>query len=102
MRSPSLPGPPPEPQEPGPLDLRRPGASLRGRREQLHLELNEIYRRTRIRHLEHIESERFDRLPPEVYVRGYVVQYARALGIREAEALASSFVERYRQARARI
>jgi len=83
-----------------PLDLSQPGASLRGRREQLHLDLSEIYRRTRIRHLEHIESERFDRLPPEVYVRGYVVQYARALGIREAEALASSFVERYRQARA--
>jgi MinD-like ATPase involved in chromosome partitioning or flagellar assembly len=83
-----------------PVDLGQPGASLRGRREQLHLDLSEIYRRTRIRHLEHIEGERFDRLPPEVYVRGYVVQYARALGIREAEALASSFVERYRQARA--
>lgn len=83
-----------------PLDLNCPGSALRTRREQLGLELSEIYRRTCIRHLEHIEAERFDRLPPEVYVRGYVVQYARALGIREAEALALSFVERLRLARA--
>ncbi len=80
-----------------PIDLDRPGASLRRRRIELALELPELYRRTRIRHLEHIENERFDRLPPEVYVRGYVVQYARALGIEDADALASSFVDRYRR-----
>ena len=82
-----------------PLDLSHPGHSLRARREQLHLDLGEIHRRTRIRHLEQIEAEAFDRLPPEVYVRGYVVQYAKALGVRDAEGVAAAFVDCYRRAR---
>ena len=80
-----------------PIDLEQPGASLRRRRIELALELPEIQARTHIRHLEHIENEAFAMLPPEVYVRGYVLQYARALGIRDADALATHFVERYRR-----
>ena len=44
-----------------------------------------------------IESERFDELPPEPYLRGLVLQYAEALGIGVAEDLTESFIERYRR-----
>jgi len=80
-------------------DVSRPGEVLRRRREQLGLALPALERRTRIRSLERLENESFDRLPPEAYVRGYVLQYARELGIREAEELVESFVARYREAR---
>jgi flagellar biosynthesis protein FlhG len=82
-------------------DLSKPGAYLRHCREQLALGLPELYARTRIRSLSSIENERFEDLPSEFYVRGFVLQYAQALGIQEAEAITSSFLERYRQARAR-
>ena len=40
--------------------------------------------RTRIRNLDSLENEHYGQLPPEPYVRGYVLEYARALGIRDA------------------
>jgi hypothetical protein len=80
------------------LDLEHPGAYLRRCRMHQSLQLRELSRRTRIRHLENIENERFDELPPIPYVRGYVLQYARSLGIREAEALTGSFLDRQRHA----
>jgi flagellar biosynthesis protein FlhG len=82
-----------------PTDLSRPGSILRRRREQLGLDLSLLMRRTRIQSLRWLEDERFDDLPPEPYVRGYVLQYARELGIRDADALASVYLARYRWAR---
>ena len=81
-----------------PLDLANPGAYLRRCRVHLSLRLRELARETRIRCLEEIENERFGELPAMPYVRGYVVQYAQLLGIREADALASSFLDRRRMA----
>jgi hypothetical protein len=81
-----------------PPGISRPGAHLRYHRQKLGLKLNELSQRTRILSLESIEHERFEQLPPEPYVRGFILQYAQALGIREAEPLAVSFMERYRQA----
>ena len=83
-----------------PVDLDHPGAYLKQCREIQALALTDLCLRTRIRSLESIENECFDKLPPEPYVRAFVTQYAEALGIRETEALASSFIARYRQARA--
>ena len=83
-----------------PADFEQPGAYLRRCREFLGLELRDLFQRTRLCSLEHIEDERFEELPPEPYLRGHVLEYARALGIREAELLAASFVERYRRAQA--
>jgi flagellar biosynthesis protein FlhG len=80
------------------LDLANPGAYLRRCRTHLGLQLPELARQTRIRYLESIENERFDELPPTPYVQGYVLQYARALGVRDAEALAGSFLDRQRRA----
>ncbi|MDH3210945.1 MAG: helix-turn-helix domain-containing protein [Myxococcales bacterium] len=80
-----------------PLDISQPGGYLRQCREHLGIPLAELSHRTRIRRLDRIEDERFDELPPEPYLGAYVLQYAQALGIGEAEALAASFLERSRR-----
>lgn len=79
-----------------PLDLAEPGAYLRRCREALGLTLTEMTERTRIRGLDHLESERFERLPAELYLRSYVTAYARELGLREFEALAASYLGKLR------
>ncbi len=81
-----------------PLDASAPGAYLRRCREQLGRTLSELAQHTRIRSLANIEDERFEELPPEQYVEAFVRQYARALGIRDAEFLARRYVHRYREA----
>jgi flagellar biosynthesis protein FlhG len=57
------------------------GAVLRKVRQGLGLSLPEIAARTRIRprQLESIEEERFEALPERVFVRGFVMAYAREL-----------------------
>jgi hypothetical protein len=79
-----------------PLDVSHPGGYLRRCRQHLGIPLAELSHRTRIRRLDRIEDERFDELPPAPYLRAYVLQYAQALGIREAEALAARYLERSR------
>ncbi len=82
-----------------PLDTSRPGAYLRSCRERLALNLTQLTQRTQIRSLDAIENERFDALPPEPYVQGHVLEYARALGIEQAHSVAAAFLDRYRRAR---
>ena len=59
------------------------GASLRHAREQQGLTLAEIERTTRIRerYLAALENERFEVLPGDTYAKGFVRQYAEALGL---------------------
>jgi hypothetical protein len=80
-----------------PLDLAEPGAYLRRCRERLGLTLNEMTERTRIRVLDHIESERFEMLPPEPYLRGYLLSYAQELGVPEIGRLVASYLVRRRR-----
>ncbi len=80
-----------------PLDLAEPGAYLRRCREALGLTLTEMTERTRIRSLDHIESERFDRLPAALYLKSYVSVYARELGVQEFDALAASYLGKCRE-----
>jgi flagellar biosynthesis protein FlhG len=84
------------PQRPlPPLDLAEPGAYLRRCREQLGLTLGEMVERTRIRVLDHIESERFELLPPaKPYLESYLLTYARELGVQESAWLATAYLER--------
>jgi cytoskeletal protein RodZ len=49
--------------------------------------------RTRIRVLDHIENQRFERLPQEPYLRGYLLEYARALGLPESAQLVARYLE---------
>jgi flagellar biosynthesis protein FlhG len=99
-----LPGRPRQPASPRralpPLDLAEPGAYLRRCREELGFSLSEMTERTRIRVLDHIESERFERLPPEPYLRGYLLEYARELGVPELSYLVASYLGRLRRVEA--
>jgi flagellar biosynthesis protein FlhG len=82
-----------------PADLEQPGAYLRLCRELKGLTLRDLYERTRLSTLEAIEREAVEALPPEPYLGRHVFEYARALGVRDAEAVAASVVRRYRLAR---
>jgi flagellar biosynthesis protein FlhG len=76
------------------------GGMLRQVREALGIELREIAERSKIgmAYLQAIEEERFTKLPAAVYVRGFLGEYARLLGL-DPERVKDSYLERYRQAR---
>jgi flagellar biosynthesis protein FlhG len=75
-----------------PLDPSDPGGYLRRCREALGLSLAEMTERTRIRILDQIESERFELLPPEPYLKGYLFEYARALDLPDIADLANCYL----------
>lgn len=66
------------------------GTFLRQLREAKSLSVEEISRATRMPQssVERIEADRFDELPGEVFVRGFLKAYARALGVPAEEVLA--------------
>jgi flagellar biosynthesis protein FlhG len=78
--------PVPEPPEPRPVVvLADPvtGPDLRRVREGRGVSLRDIATTSKVgvRFLEYIEGERFDQLPAPVYLRGFVQEYARAVGL---------------------
>ena len=75
----------------GPLS----GAELRRIRESRGIALREIAVNSKIglRFLEYIEEDRFAVLPPAVYLRGFLQEYARALGLDPRRA-ADSYMSR--------
>lgn len=81
-------GPPPDP-------LREPGAHLRYHRLHQGLVLREIAAETRISPvvLAKIENGDSEGLPAPVFVRGFVLQFARVLGLPDADVLANAFLE---------
>lgn len=83
-----------------PFEGQEPGPFLRDCRKQLGLELNDMKRQTRIRVLDRIELGQYKRLPSLPYVAAFVRQYARTLGIEEAEAVTSRYVQLAEIARA--
>ena len=66
------------------------GSFLKPSREARHMSLAEVARVTRIPTptLESIEADRFDELPGEVFVRGFLKSFAQAVGVMPAEVLA--------------
>ena len=66
------------------------GSRLRSEREVRGMSLEEISRATRIPlpSLERLEGDRFDDLPGEVFVRGFLKAYARAVGVDPDDVLA--------------
>ena len=66
------------------------GQYLRWQREQRRMSLEEVARATRVPmvSLEKIELNRFDELPGEVFVRGFLTAYARAVGLEAEDVLA--------------
>jgi flagellar biosynthesis protein FlhG len=76
------------------------GPLLRQIREAVGVELREIAERSKIgmAYLQALEGEVFAKLPAPVYVRGFLAEYARALGL-DAERVKQTYLERYRTAR---
>src|SRR5512145_1365665 len=66
------------------------GQFLRRQREERQMSVEEVARSTRVpmQSIERIESDRFDELPGEVFVRGFLVAYARAVSLSPEEVLA--------------
>jgi cytoskeletal protein RodZ len=66
------------------------GSFLKRQRQLRQMSLAEVARVTRIPGgtLESIECDRFDELPGEVFVRGFLKSYAQAVGVVPAEVLA--------------
>ncbi|MFW5877317.1 MAG: helix-turn-helix domain-containing protein [Myxococcota bacterium] len=65
------------------------GAFLRHERQVRQVSIEELSQTTRIplRQLHLVEQDRFDELPGEVFARGFIKSYARALGLDEAPLL---------------
>lgn len=66
------------------------GRFLRERREERRMSIAEIARATRMpaSSVERIESDQFDELPGEVFVRGFLKAYAQAVGLPADDVLA--------------
>jgi cytoskeletal protein RodZ len=66
------------------------GQFLRRHRVERQMSVEEIARATRVptASIERIEADRFDELPGEVFVRGFLTAYARAVEVSPDEALA--------------
>jgi Helix-turn-helix domain len=79
-----------------PDPVRSTGAYLRWKREQAGLSIGQLVDRTKIgaTTLEDIETERVDRLPPRVYLRGFVYEFARCLGLADAFQLSEFYMKR--------
>lgn len=75
------------------------GPLLRQVREARGIELREISERTKVgmAYLQAIEDEAFTRLPAAVYVRGFLGEYAKILGL-DAMRTVESYLSRYRAA----
>ena len=71
-----------------------PGAFLRECRESDDLSLQSIAVQSKIgtAHLENIEAERYDRLPAPVYLRGFIVEFARLLRVTNPEDLTRAYL----------
>jgi cytoskeleton protein RodZ len=65
------------------------GEFLRRERELRRISLDDVAERTKIsrRYLEAIEEERYDRLPGETFVRGFIRSYAQSVGLDPADTL---------------
>ena len=94
---PAVPPPPPPPTGSGPVALGEPvsGAALRRFREGKGVSLDEIAQKSKIsvRFLRYIEDERFDMLPAAVYLRGFLHEYARGVGL-EPKGTAEGYLQR--------
>jgi flagellar biosynthesis protein FlhG len=73
------------------------GPKLKQLREEMGIQLFEVSLDTKIRMelLENIEQEKFDCLPPEVYLKGHLINFASYL-LLDSKKVADDYVSRYR------
>jgi len=69
--------------------MESPGKILKKEREMRNISLEKIYSFTKIKehHLEAIEEDRYELLPPPLYVKGYLKIYAKYLSLDEKDIL---------------
>jgi len=81
-----------------PNGFRFTGSSLKGIRESMGIELKQISQKTKINreNLEYLEEERFENLPALVYVRGFIMEYAKALNL-DPHRVADSYLQSLHQ-----
>ena len=79
------------------------GAYLRRGRERSGLSIEAVAAGSRIvpRLVEALEADRQEFLPAPVYVRGFLSEYARALGL-DADRVKQTYLDRYRAARGHL
>lgn len=79
-------------------DTEYTGELLRTVRIAEGIELRSISERTKISitHLKNIEADEFSRLPAPVYVRGFVTEYAKCVGL-DHEQVGRSYLARYQR-----
>ncbi|MEW6213832.1 MAG: helix-turn-helix domain-containing protein [Nitrospirota bacterium] len=72
------------------------GQALKQIREKIGIDLYDISLETkiRIRYLEDMELEKYDSLPPAVYLRGYICNYASYLSL-DPKKVADDYMNRY-------
>jgi flagellar biosynthesis protein FlhG len=73
-----------------------PGAYLRAHRLRRGMTLEQVAVVTKIHPstLDRLEREELHLMPPPVYVRGFVIQFARTVGVDDPEGLAARFLAR--------
>lgn len=93
---PSVSGEIPEEGKAEPLSFS--GPVLRQIRERLGIQLHEVALDTKIRveHLENIENERYETLPPEPYLKGHIKTFASFLLLNPTK-VAEDYLKRYRE-----
>jgi hypothetical protein len=91
------------PDGPAPDFREQPGAFLHHSRTMRGVSVDDLAEETKIRAslLAIVENEEFSALPAEVYVRGFVVQYAKALDLSDPEGLANAYLLKMRQTASR-
>lgn len=75
------------------------GALMKQAREAQGIELREIAERTKIgmAYLQALEAENYKKLPAAVYMRGFLVEYAKMVGLPRSRVV-DSYLERHRSA----
>ena len=83
---------------PFPNGFRFTGGSLKGIRESMGIDLKQISQKTKInrQNLEWLEEERFENLPAVVYIRGFIMEYAKALNL-DPHRVADSYLRSFYQ-----
>lgn len=103
VRPPAAPAPattPPIPvreqKAPSQFDGEFSGPTLRVLREQAGFTIRSVADITKIssRHIEHLEQEEFAKLPARAYIRGFLHQYAKALGY-DPNRVITDYMRRY-------
>ena len=72
------------------------GEKLAKKRNSLHLDIKDIERALKIpaKHVRYIEDGNYEKLPPDVYTRGFVKNYAAFLGLNQRKILDAYSKER--------